>query len=432
MSLIAVGRDTRTYQIAASFRRLGWESTVVEAEPSNLPRARLPFRLITLEGAQAIDRNSDGGTPVAPRPASRSFRDRLPAPVLSAIRVVGRAVLRSRIWFELGEPLVLLFSYWRDNRRSIRALPPADVYYLSFYWQFPAVWLAARRNRSAIVYGANDAYWAWPGYRWYPRAFRALLRAVEWCCVRSASSCITVSDGVADLLERRYGRRPSVIRNLHDPRVDEEAAVDVRSAAGLGDDAFLLVVPGNEKPSDAIQEVLAALALLPDRVHLVLLGTGYEKHLEAARRLGVEDRVHLLPPVPPAEVTSAIQTADVGLVNTRAQEVHRRALPTRLFSAVAAGLPVLYPPLPEVSALAEAHGLGLPIDTEDPESIAAAVRRLSETLGLAAEYRANVERARDLLSWEHEEKLLAAELGELLHDGGRRAPRKSRQASRVP
>ena len=415
---IAVGRDKRTFQIAASFGRLGWESIVVEGEPSGLPPAGLPFDLLTIDGAGSIAAVSNGAErPPEGRSAIRRLLDGLPRPVFLALRAAAGGLLRSRIWFQLGEPFVLLYSFCRDNLHTLRALPRADVYYLTFFWQFPAIWLAARRNRARFVYDANDAYWAWPGYQWYPRLFRALLGAVEWCCVRSASAFITVSDGVADLLEQRYGRRPTVVRNLHDSRVDQESVVDVRTAAGLGEDAFLLVVPGNEKPSDAISEVLEALARLPERVHLALLGKGYEKHLEEAERLGVEERIHLLPPVPPTEVTSAIRTADAGLINTRAQDVHLHALPTRLFSAVAAGLPVLYPPLPEVRALAEEHRLGLPIDAEDPESIAAAVRSLSENGKLATEYRANVERAQEALSWEREEERLAGMIHSSLPGG---------------
>jgi hypothetical protein len=84
-----------------------------------------------------------------------------------------------------------------------------------------------------------------------------------------------------------------------------------------------------------------------------------------------------------------------------------------------------------VTELAERHHLGLPIDAEDPDSIADAVRKLSETPGLAAEYRANVEEARTVLSWEHEEERLAAQVDSLLDGRGRRA-RKPRLPSRVP
>ncbi len=93
------------------------------------------------------------------------------------------------------------------------------------------------------------------------------------------------------------------------------------------------------------------------------------------------------------------------------------ALPTRLFSAVAAGLPILYPALPEVRALAEEHGLGLPVDAEDPESVAGAVGRLAESPELAAEIRGRVRRAGETLNWEHEERRLAEIVSAALEGG---------------
>jgi glycosyltransferase involved in cell wall biosynthesis len=396
---LGVERDKRTFQNAATFSRLGYGSTVVEGEPSELPREDLPFELLTPHGASAPQAVDGDGRP----PASHPVVERMPEPLRSAAKRLGAALLRVR-----SRSSLLLWRIFRqDNERTYEALPPADLYYLTFFWQFPAVWRKCRETGANFIYDANDAYWLWPGYRWYPRPFRLFLRRLECRCVERAAAFITVSEGVAGLLEERYGRRPQVVRNLHDLRVDEEAERDVRRAAGLGKDEFVVVVVGNEKPSDAVDEAMQALRSLPETVHLVLLGAGYEKHRPRARQLGVAERVHLVPPVAPTKVTSAIRTADAGLINTRAQEVHLHALPTRLFSTIAAGLPVLYPPLPEVAALAEAHQLGLPIDSEDADSIAVAVRRLSETPGLATEYRSKVERARETLNWEIEEGKLA-------------------------
>jgi glycosyltransferase involved in cell wall biosynthesis len=409
---IAVERDKRTYQTAASLSRLGYQTVVVEGEPSRLPREELPFELITVSGAEAIQdpgdtgaRTKDGGAdrPQAHQGRSHPLVEALPRPVGSVASSVGRFLLRARqaAGFDLRR------WFRRDNEQTLDSLPAADLYYLTFFWQFPAVWETCRRTGARYVYDANDAYWAWPGYQWYPLPFRRFLRRVERRCVRRAAAFITVSDGLADMLERRYGRRPTVVRNAHDLRIDREASIDVRQAAGVGAEDFVLVIAGNEKPSDAVAAPLRALAVLPESIHLVLLGRGYEKHQPEITELGLANRVHLVPPVSPAEVTSAIRSADASIINTRASGVHLHSLPTRLFSAVAAGLPVLYPPLPGVRALAETHGLGVPVDADDPESIAAAVRDLNDSPDLAAETRANVERAREVLNWEREEGLIA-------------------------
>lgn len=413
LTLIALERDSRSYQTAASLGRFGYRSIVVEGEPSELSREELPFELVTVEGAVSLratagvpDAASDGSSDSAsgePPTLRRRVLVSLPVPVARL------AIRLHRIWARGKSRLsvTLLRSFRRSNELTYRSTPAADLYYLTFFWQFPAVWRRCERHGVGFIYDVNDAHWRWPSYQWYPRLFRAFLRAVERRCVRRAAAFITVSDGVADLFERRYGRRPTVVRNLHDLRIDERVETDVRGSIGLSDDAFLLVVVGNDKPSDATGEALEAMTKLPDRVHLALMGRGYEDRVPEIRRLGLERRVHLVPPVLPNEVTDAIRGADASLVNTRARDVHLHALPTRLFSSVAAGLPILYPTLPEVKALAEDHALGLQIDTEDPESIASAVRDLSESPELVAAYRANVKQASRILNWENEEARIA-------------------------
>jgi glycosyltransferase involved in cell wall biosynthesis len=396
---IGVERDKRTFQTAASLGRLGHESIVVEGEASGLDRERLPFELITIPGAKPPPHPANGGAP----------SDSASGRVLAALK---RALVR------VARPLVLRRNFRRENRRTLEALPAADLYYLTHFLQAPAVWKACARHGAGYIYDANDAYWAWPAYQANPRSFRRLLDSVERRCVERAAAFVTVGDSVAGVIESRYGRRPEVIRNLHDLRIDEPSATNVREVVGVGEDDFLLVVPGNEKPSDATDEALRALAQLPGRVHLALIGRGYEQHLPRVRELGLESRVHLLPPVAPTEVTSAISSADAGLIDTRARDVHMHALPTRLFHCVAAGLPVLYPPLPDVETLAREHGLGLPIDAEDPDSVAAAARELAESPDLAASYRANIERAREVLNWEREERKLAELVEGALRDSG--------------
>lgn len=393
---LGLGRDKRTFQIASSMARRGFGSAVVEGERSSLDREGLSFDLITVEGAEPLR---------APEPGAHEGDGTAPAWRTGSL--AHRALSR------VLEPRTLRRLFLADNELTYRALPDADLYYLTFFWQFPAVWRKCRENGARYVYDANDAYWLWPGYEWYPRLFRSYLKLVERRCARRAAGFVTVSEGVADLLEKRYGRPPDVVRNMHDLRMDEESGVDLRSAARLGEDDFAVAIVGNEKPSDAVEEPIRALAELPDRVHLVCLGAGYDKHMALAGELGLSERVHFVAPVPPVHVTSAIQSADACLVNIRSSDVHRFALPTRFFSAVAAGLPVLHPPLPEVRALATEHGLGPAVDAEDPVSVAAGVRELLEP-GAEEACRQRVGRARGVLNWEHEEKVLARIVDEAL------------------
>ncbi len=126
--------------------------------------------------------------------------------------------------------------------------------------------------------------------------------------------------------------------------------------------------------------------------------------------------------MPPTEVADFISTADASPILYRAFTPNfHNALPNRFFHAIAAGLPLIYPPLAEITALAERYRLGVAADPTDPASVAGAVRALRDDTSVAEGYRENVRRAREELSWEREEaligKLVAGTLAEREADG---------------
>lgn len=399
----AVERDSRTFKHGASLARLGHTSIVLEGEPSELVGAEVPFELVSVSG--------DAERGAASRGASSH-----PAPNGSRIRGSRALGVARRI---LDLPITVA-AQLRWNLRTYRALPDGDLYYLHSYNQFIATYLKARRRGVPFIYDAHDSYWeedSSPDGGVQGGLSGRFLKSIERACVRRADRLTTVSGGVADLLESRYGRRPEVIRNCPDPRLDHPARSGLRAMIEAPQGAFVLVSVGNAKQGDTIEEALAAVEELPGDVHLAFVGRGYERHRERARALGLESRVHFLPAVAPTEVADFISTADASPILYRAYTANfLNALPNRFFHAVAAGLPLIYPPLVEITALAERYDLGLPVDPTDPASVVAAVNALRDDPELVRRYRANVERAREELSWEREEgeieKLVASALAE--------------------
>ncbi len=380
----AVARDSRSFKQAASVGRLGYRSVLVEGLPSKLDRTKLPFELRT-----------------SPQPRS-------PDPP-SLLRKVGR-LLRSFVARRIPAVWTAGQNLWRFGPNTAASLPRAALYYLHAPHQYTAIWLRSW-GRTPFVYDAHDFYPA--SYESPPAGHALWFKVLLWLerrCVRNAAQVVTVTGGCADLIEEFFGRRPVVIPNVHDPRIDEAPAQSLRAVIGLGDDDFLLVMTGNAKAGTAIEEMLDALLSLPSDVHLALVGAGWEQYAGAveARQLGA--RVHLREGVPPNQVAPFIASADVAVIlylPHTANYVH--SLPNRFFTAIAAGLPVLYPiGLPDLRSFAEQHQLGIPIDPTDPRSVAAAVRRFLVNDRLRSGLAANARKAGKWLTWEREEPRLEA------------------------
>ncbi len=366
---LAVERDSRTFKQAASMARLGYRSVVIEGGASQLDPADLPFELRSL---------GIGG---------RLLR-------LPALRYAYDHLVRFGV-------------------RTFLATPKASLYYLHAFNQFPAVYLRSRIHGAPYVYDAHDFYQGIEDggeFGWLHRRLRLPWeRWLEAACIRHAAAVVTVSDGLAALQGQAFGCRATVIRNCEDRRLYRAPSRRLRETTAVDPSDFLFVVVGHAKPGQAIPELLEAMKGTPAHVHVALLGLGYERFAARIRALDLEPRVHLVQPVRSFEVVPFIEDADASLLlyYSRSRN-YANCLPNGFFQAIAAGLPLLYPELPEVARLARDHGLGLPIDPLSPASIASGIRAFLDQPDRVSEFRRNAQRARELLTWAREEEVLTA------------------------
>jgi glycosyltransferase involved in cell wall biosynthesis len=248
-------------------------------------------------------------------------------------------------------------------------------------------WLGARATGADLVYDSHELATGVP-YReaLWGRGIAALERFVVPRC----RAVITVSEGIAARLERRYSlpRRPAVVRNLPDPAETDPdfEAPDLRERLGLGAGTPLVLHLGATARDRGCESLVRAMASAPG-AHLLFLGAegDYADSLAGlAQAEGLSGRIHFLPPVPVAEIRAHVRQADVGVsLLEDTCENHRLALPNKVFEYLAAGIPVVAADLPELHRLlAEAPGARL-ADPADPEAVGSAIREAIE-LGDAA------------------------------------------------
>jgi len=387
--------DSRSFKIAATFARLGYGSVVVESQTSNLDRTALPFELRSMQDLPLLQERF------------RSLGSRHQRAGLDE-------AWRRLVYSTPALPfLYLLWHLLYDVLIPLKYIPRASLYYLHGHQLYPAVYILSKRYKAPIIYDAHDFYSGILscreiaarnfGRRW----MMAFHRCLESRLIRNASAVITVSQGVAELQEHAFGRHPIVIRNCHDPRIERHPPMSLRGTLVLSSDQFLVVVVGNCKPGMAIREALDAMVELPARVHLAFVGRFYEEHLSHIRQRQLQDRVHIVGPVKPQELVPFIRSADASVLLYYSRSAnYKNCLPNGLFQAIAAGLPLLYPELPEIKRIAERYSLGIPIDPQVAGSIVKAVIQLMNNPSLSATFRRNLQTAGKELSWESEERIL--------------------------
>lgn len=338
---------------------------------------------------------------------------------------------------ESGVDVLELPFGWRDRDKSylkrigvllrvcVEVLrTPARVYHSHDIHVGPVTWLAARLRRARLVYDGHEL-WGEP----YDKGLPAWLTAkagglIERWMVRHSDVVITTNPSRADVLRRRHGR-PDVEVLANVPPLEKDV---VPLDPGYPEGRRILLYQGwIVAEARCFRETVQALRDVPDDVHFVILGFGWDSARDQIRgwagEEGVEDRVHFLPPRPWEELVSTAAAADVGLVPIRGGPLnHTLGDTNKLHEYLMGSLPVVASDLPEIRrivTMGDPH-VGELFDPSDPATIARAVNAVLDDASHAARRREARRLAEEDLNWSVEERRLNSIYDALL--GGAAVP----------
>ena len=238
--------------------------------------------------------------------------------------------------------------------------------------------------------------------------------------IRTADRVITVSPPLARALQERYDLSdlPDVVLNIPPVGSGDHAVKGIREVIGLAPGVPLAVYSGGIQAARGVQTAVAALPLLPD-MHLAVVAVPHSRTVavqrlaDQARSLGVQDRLHLLDPVAPQEVSAFLSSADIGLIPLLHYGSHEMALANKLFEYLHAGIPAVVSDCEAQAEFVRVHGTGVVHVADDPADLARAVR---EALDRTDELRAATREPelRATYCWEGQEKVLVGTYSALL------------------
>lgn len=248
----------------------------------------------------------------------------------------------------------------------------------------PAAVRIAGMTGAKVVYDVHDLYLHGPKRR--SRLARWHGERTEQHNIRLADAVMTVSDGLADHLQRTYGiTRPAVVMNapaIRPPEAESDQRRALRDELNLRPEVPLAVYTGARHSSRGLENIVSALGRVTE-LHLALVGhkvRGLDDELRRiAERGGCLERLHILPPVPHDLVTAYISSADFAVISVSVSILnHRFAMPHKLFEAVFAGLPVAVSQHSAMDQFVAETGTGMAMDTDDVAAIAAALTSMTE------------------------------------------------------
>jgi glycosyltransferase involved in cell wall biosynthesis len=256
---------------------------------------------------------------------------------------------------------------------------PADIWVARLVGGLPAAVRQAKRLGGAAIYDSGDVYvqsreLAGGGI------YAGIVAWWERRLARSCAAVTTVNDPYARLLERQLRvPRPQVVMNCP-PRYDppEPRPELLRAALGLPAETRVALYQGALLTGRGLEQAMSAVVEVPETV-LAILGFGGARDAidRRARQKPYSGRVHLLPPVAPAELLDWVASADVVLLPLQdSSPNHRYSTPNKLFEALAVGTPVVASDLPGLASVVRDTGCGELVDGADPTAIAAGIRRI--------------------------------------------------------
>lgn len=191
---------------------------------------------------------------------------------------------------------------------------------------------------------------------------------------RRAEGYLTITQGLADDLIRRFGARP------HLAVVPDGMRVPAGSPAALPLDP-IVGYAGHLYPWKGVDDLVRALALAPEARGLIVGGHDKEPDLARvkalAQELAIADRVTFTGLVDPAQVPSHLSRAMIlALPNPSSAISTHFTSPLKLFEYMAAGRAIVASDLPSIREVLKDNEQALLVEPGNVEALAAAIRRL--------------------------------------------------------
>ncbi|MGA8045845.1 MAG: glycosyltransferase family 4 protein [Dermatophilaceae bacterium] len=414
-----VETDSRAKKMAISLERLGYDVTVLGRS-----------------GTTRRQEGSIGGARVVLLPP----RSRLRGAPQRVVRLPHRRAKKIESWLNTRlqrterridatlrgadrEGFYLWSAAQRDFRTTygseiVRLRP--DVVHCHDPRMLPVAFAAAERIEKAtgrapkVVFDSRENFAGVPPENITLARYHDRLLRQERRLAPRLAAVITVSADTATALHDRLPlpERPTVVLNA--PVAGAQPAGErrsIRADCGIDEHTPLMVYPGAATPPRGVDTMVDALAHLP-QVHAALVVVPFphprEGELrERADRLGVADRLHILPPVPADHVPGYLAEADVAVSPIlRGPANHEAALPNKLFEMLHSLLPIVTSDIRAMSQFVREHDLGPVFTSGDATDLARAVREVLDEPGRFASTEDRRRLARQW-SWQTQEGELA-------------------------
>jgi glycosyltransferase involved in cell wall biosynthesis len=315
--------------------------------------------------------------------------------------------VRFELWFEKGFMFYATFNF---RLFIFLMFNGADILLANDLDTLPANYLAARLNNRSLVYDSHEYFTEVPELenRHFVKKF---WKQIEQFIFPQLKYIYTVNDSIAELYQKEYNKKVSVVRNIPDvPQMNEKSDREkIKNDLGVDADKKLIILQGaGINIERGAEEAVEALNYVDDAVLLIIGGGDVMPFLkEIVQQNKLEKKVIFKDKMSYKQLLNYTRAADLGLTLDKDTNLnYRNSLPNKLFDYIHANIPVLGSQVTEVKKIIEHYKIGAVIENHDPKHIAEKIKYMLTDGNRIMWWKKNLTLAAGELSWSNEEKKL--------------------------
>jgi len=261
-------------------------------------------------------------------------------------------------------------------------------------------------KRIPIVFDSHEYFTETPELA-NRKTVKRIWKSIERYILPKLKDVITVNSSIAQLLEKEYGIKVVVVRNI--PMNPKTTIHLSKKELGLPENQKIILIQGSGLNIDRGIEELTEAMVFVDEAMLIIIGDGdvIPPIKQKVNTLNLEEKIKFIPKQSFEKLQQYTKHADLGIsIDKDTNLNYRFSLPNKIFDYIHAGIPVLCSPLIEIKNIVEKYEIGECIENHDPKHIADRINAMLKDVAQLKKYKGNTLKASKELNWENEKSQL--------------------------
>ncbi|MFA5574279.1 MAG: glycosyltransferase [Brumimicrobium sp.] len=262
------------------------------------------------------------------------------------------------------------------------------------------------KRKSRLIYDSHELFTEVPELTSRPNIRKVWLR-IEEHIFPKLKTIITVNQSIAEIYEKRYGKKLYVVRNVS--KLWLPTNIQSKRELDLPEDKHIIILQGSGINVDrGGEEAVLAMKMIESALFLIV-GSGdiipTLKEMVSEHKL--EEKVRFIGRVPYQKMMNYTFHADIGLsLDKDTNPNYKYSLPNKLFDYIHTTTPIISSDLIELKRIIQKYDVGRIIEEHSPQGIADAINSVKNSPELLHKLKENCKVAAISENWESESKVL--------------------------